>query len=66
MARKPTQVPGATAPADDSATFDAADIEAPGDLPNAIDVDPNAIAAPVLTKQGWVCPVGKPNPNAPR
>ena len=34
------------------------------DLPNAIDIDAHKIAAPVLTKQGWVCPADKPNPRA--
>lgn len=68
MARKPTQVPGA-APAQSESVADAgaAGVHvAPGELPNAIDIDPNAITGPVLTRQGWVCPVEKPRENAPR
>lgn len=34
----------------------AADATVTPDIPNAIDIDPKAIKAPVLTKQGWVCP----------
>jgi hypothetical protein len=66
MSRKPTRVPGeqpATAP-DDAAPQAAS--AATGELPNEIDVDVGAIDGPVLTKQGWVVPPGKPNPNAPR
>ncbi len=62
--RKPAQVPGAAPAQSDESPAVAA--EQPGDLPNAIDIDPNAISAPVLTRQGWVCPVEKPNPAAPR
>jgi hypothetical protein len=29
-------------------------------LPNSVDVDPAAIAAPTLTKQGWVLPLAQP------
>ena len=36
------------------------------DLPNAIDIDPKAIKAPVLTRQGWVCPLEQPREGAPR
>ena len=70
MTTKPTRttrVPGeaAAAPAgDDAATVAAAPQEAPapsappapGELPNAIDIDAKTIRGPVLTKQGWVCP----------
>jgi hypothetical protein len=57
-----TRVPGARArvkpvPADLPEADDVAT-----DKPNAIDVDPDAIAHPVLTRQGWVCPVPKPLP----
>lgn len=31
-----------------------------GDLPNHVDVDAKTITAPVLTRQGWVCPPDKP------
>jgi hypothetical protein len=31
-------------------------------LPNAIDVDVRAITAPVLTRQGWLCPAASPQP----
>jgi hypothetical protein len=66
MARKPAQVPGAAPEQPDEAP-EAVDAQ-PGeaDLPNAIDVDANAIQAPVLTRQGWVCPAEKPRENAPR
>ncbi|OWQ92022.1 hypothetical protein CDN99_06600 [Roseateles aquatilis] len=26
------------------------------ELPNAVDVNPRALRAPVLTNQGWICP----------
>ena len=66
MARKPAQVPGAAPAQPDESP--SVDVEQPGaaDLPNAIDIDPNTIAGPVLTRQGWVCPVEKPRENAPR
>lgn len=66
MARKPAQVPGAAPAQPDESP--AVAVEQPGaaDLPNAIDIDPNTITAPVLTRQGWVCPVETPNPAAPR
>jgi hypothetical protein len=31
----------------------------PAGTPNAVDVDPDKIAGPVLTRQGWICPVEK-------
>jgi len=68
MARKSPQVPGAAlAQPDAVAAAVAAGVHVEsGDLPNAIDIDPNTIAGPVLTRQGWVCPVEKPRENAPR
>jgi hypothetical protein len=65
MARKPAQVPGAAPEQPDEAP--AAATEQPNaDLPNAIDIDPKAIKAPVLTRQGWVCPLEQPREGAPR
>ena len=65
MARKPAQVPGAAPEQSDEAP--AAATEQPNaDLPNAIDIDPKAIKAPVLTRQGWVCPLEQPREGAPR
>lgn len=64
MARKPAQVPGAAPAQPDESPAVAP--EQPGDLPNAIDIDPNTIKAPVLTRQGWVCPIEKPREGAPR
>ena len=66
MARKPAQVPGAAPAQPDESPVVAVEQPGAADLPNAIDIDPNAISAPVLTRQGWVCPVEKANPNAPR
>jgi hypothetical protein len=66
MSRKPTKVPGDSAPSGDLPEADDFASESQTDLPNAIDVDPNAIPAPVLSKQGWVVPVDTKNPNAPR
>lgn len=61
MSRKPTRVPGEQPAAADSAAPVAASAEAaPADLPNAIDVDATKIGAPVLTRQGWVCPAEVP------
>ena len=66
MARKPAQVPGAAVAQPDEAP-EAVDAQpGPADLPNAIDVDPKAIKAPVLTRQGWVCPLEQPREGAPR
>lgn len=31
----------------------------PADLPNSVDVDSTKITAPVLTRQGWICPPDK-------
>lgn len=45
-ASRPTTTPIKTLPA-------AADTSG---LPNAIDIDPTTIVAPVLSRQGWVCP----------
>lgn len=66
MARKPAQVPGAAPVQPDESPAVAVEQFGAADLPNAIDIDPNAIAAPVLTRQGWVCPIEKPRENAPR
>lgn len=57
--RTPGEKPEA-APAEAAASAPAAETG----LPNAIDIDHTAITAPVLTNQGWVCPVEKPNPAA--
>ena len=38
----------------------APDASVTPDLPNAIDIDARAITAPVMTKQGWVCPAEQP------
>mgnify|MGYP003545827277 CR=1 FL=1 len=66
MARKPAQVPGAAVPLTDESPAAVAEQPGPADLPNAIDVDPKAIKAPVLTRQGWVCPLEQPREGAPR
>lgn len=67
-AKRAVRVPGA--PTDTQAATaqpeTKADATVSADMPNAIDIDPAEIKAPVLTKQGWVCPLEKPNPNAPR
>ncbi len=65
MARKPAQVPGAATEQPDEALA-AAPEQPNADLPNAIDIDPKAIKAPVLTRQGWVCPLEQPREGAPR
>jgi len=65
MARKPAQVPGA-APEQPDEALAAATEQPNADLPNAIDIDPKAIKAPVLTRQGWVCPLEQPREGAPR
>lgn len=36
--------------------------QAQGALPNQEDIDPAKITRPQLSKQGWVCPLPKPNP----
>lgn len=64
MARTP-RTPGAeqAAAAAEAASApipQAVDATLADDTPNAIDVDATKITAPVLTKQGWVCPVDKP------
>lgn len=66
MSRKPAKVPGAATEQPDESPDSATEQAGANDLPNAIDIDPNTIAGPVLTRQGWVCPVEKANPNAPR
>lgn len=60
MART-TKTPGVQAP--EPAPIETApdDTIAP-EIPNAIDIDPATITAPVLTKQGWVTPIEKPHP----
>ena len=50
--KRAVRTPGAT-PAPEAAPV-AADTSA--GLPNAIDIDPRTIEAPVLTRQGWVVP----------
>lgn len=50
--KRAVRTPGTT-PAPDAAPV-AADTSA--GLPNAIDIDPRKIEAPVLTRQGWVVP----------
>lgn len=57
--RTPGEKPEAVAPAEQA----AAPVSDTG-LPNAIDIDHTQITAPVLTNQGWVCPVEKLNPAA--
>lgn len=59
---KPTRVPGEQPPAADTAPVaaPASPDAAPADVPNAIDVDATKIGAPVLTRQGWVCPAEVP------
>lgn len=57
MAKQQTRVPG-EALAPEEATKQAVQA-APSDLPNAIDVDPNMITGPVLTRQGWIIPAEK-------
>jgi hypothetical protein len=64
MARTP-RTPGAeqAAAATEAASApipQATDSTVADDMPNAIDIDATKINAPVLTKQGWVCPVDKP------
>lgn len=66
MSRKPPRIPGDIAPPVDTESAEPLHSELPVDPPNAIDVDPSDITAPVLTKQGWVVPVDQKNPNAPR
>lgn len=61
MSRRKAQLPGQlpSSADDDNATAPTQSEPAAGadsDLPNAIDIDAKAIKAPVLTKQGWVCP----------
>lgn len=61
------RTPGAAAAAavETHAEADAAPAEvaaADDSLPNAIDIDPRAIKGPVMTRQGWVCPVESPRP----
>lgn len=53
MARMP-KVPGET-----TAEPEASKPAPANDLPNAFEVDPNAITEPTLTRQGWVCPIPK-------
>lgn len=68
-AERTVRTPGAPktpAPKTEDAAQPAQSAQADAGLPNAIDIDAKTISAPVLTKQGWVCPVDKPNPNAPR
>lgn len=65
MARTP-RTPGAeqAAAAEQAASQPvpvAEDTTVADDMPNAIDIDATKITAPVLTKQGWVCPVDKIN-----
>ena len=60
--KRATRVPGGAPPAEAA----PAAVAAPEGLPNAIDIDAHAIAAPVLTRQGWVVPADKPNPAARR
>lgn len=49
--KRKVRTPGAVAPtpAAEPAAVDSG-------LPNAIDIDPRKITAPVLTRQGWVVP----------
>lgn len=62
MARRKAQTPGQPPELDDEDTPETPGqplpvaAAAPSGLPNAIDIDPKAIKAPVLTNQGWVCP----------
>jgi hypothetical protein len=55
---KAPKVPGA-APAQPQPIPETA-VPQPEGLPNYIDVDPKTITAPVLTRQGWVCPPDRP------
>lgn len=57
-----TRVPGARARSKPLPVEVPEDDEAAADKPNSIDVDPAKIDHPVLTRQGWVCPVPKPIP----
>lgn len=66
MARKPAQVPGAALAQPDESPVVVVEQPGAADLPNAIDIDPKAIKAPVLTRQGWVCPLEQPREGAPR
>lgn len=61
MVRRKAQTPGQPLELDDENTPEGhteplPDEAATSGLPNAIDIDPKAINAPVLTNQGWVCP----------
>ena len=58
------RVPGAAQAAPSEPIPAAAPAEPGSDLPNAIDIDPETITGPVLTNQGWICPVDRPNPAA--
>jgi hypothetical protein len=56
---KPVDAPEQEAPAAKVKEPKAAKVKferAPGELPNAVDVDAKSLTAPVMTNQGWVCP----------
>ena len=54
------RTPGAAAAAAAETVAEAESAPAPvaavDGMPNAIDIDARTITAPVLTRQGWVCP----------
>ena len=56
------RTPGAAAAAAEIPAEAPAVVAADEGLPNAIDVDVRAITAPVLTRQGWLCPAASPQP----
>ncbi len=62
MANQPRTVrtPGTPSPSAQNARPPEVAETAAGDggteLGNAVDIDPRALRAPVLTKQGWICP----------
>jgi hypothetical protein len=69
MAKAP-RVPGATTTSEGDAPEPKAENKAqplpetprppmPEGIPNAVDVDPTKITGPVLSRQGWICPVEK-------
>lgn len=61
MAARTPRTPGVVEPQAEPLPV-TADTTVSADMPNAVDIDATKITAPVLTKQGWVCPVPTANP----
>lgn len=65
MARSPNvRMPGeapASAAADPVEVADAPSAAADDGLPDASSIDPRTLRKPVMTRQGWLCPVPPPD-----